>query len=75
MGQADTFSFASRKAHGKSLLKSTVDPLRYPHLSESDSASDITCACDPSMYYKVKLPSLCGEGTVCGVCGVDASGS
>ena len=61
MGQADTFSFASRKGHTKS-LKSTGDPPR--HIAESDSTSDVTCACDPSMYYKVKLPSLCGEGMI-----------
>lgn len=65
VGQADTFSFAPKKAHTRSSLKSTADALRHGHhLSESDSTSDVMCACDPSMYYKVKLPSLCGEGMV-----------
>ena len=32
------------------------------HLFESDSAGDIMCGCDPSMYHKIKLPSLYSEG-------------
>ena len=64
-GQTETFSFGLRKTSTASLKLS--DHLRQLHHSNSDSEvpSDITCGCDPSLFCNVKLPSLCGEGTVC----------
>ena len=63
-GQTETFSFGPRKT-STTYIKSS-DHLRQFHHSnsESDVLTDITCGCDPSLFYKVKLPSLCGEGTV-----------
>ena len=63
-GQTETFSFGLRKTSAS--FKSS-DHLRQLHNSNSDSEvpTDITCGCDPSLFCKVKLPSLCGEGTVC----------
>ena len=64
-GQTETFSFGLRKTSTVSFKSS--DHLRQLHHSNSESEipTDITCVCDPSLFCKVKLPSLCGEGTVC----------
>ena len=69
-GHTETFSFGQRKISTTSFKSS--DQMRQFHHSSSDSdvPTDITSSCDPSLFYKVKLPSLCGEGTmrVCDVC-------